>query len=248
MRKTLLYRTGFGGWCINHIEGCSHGCMYPCYAMLIKEKSGAIKDYEDWIRPKIVSNALELLDAELRRKRKKPQSVHLCFSTDPFMHGYAEVTEGSLKIIEKLNSCGIPCSTLSKGVHPADKLTGEGFSKDNSHGITVVSIDEGFRREFEPGAAPIKDRIDALRKLSGQGLSTYICMEPYPTPNIFKQDLKKILEAVSFADEIIFGRLNYNPSAKGFKHHKEFYQSQAQTVRKFCNSRKINCMVMRDTR
>jgi len=35
-RKELLYKTGveYGDYTINHALGCSHGCNYPCYAML----------------------------------------------------------------------------------------------------------------------------------------------------------------------------------------------------------------------
>ena len=33
-RKTLLYHSGveYSDFCLNHVEGCSHGCKYPCYA------------------------------------------------------------------------------------------------------------------------------------------------------------------------------------------------------------------------
>ena len=36
-RKTLLYKTGveYGDYTINHIQGCSHGCLYPCYAFMM---------------------------------------------------------------------------------------------------------------------------------------------------------------------------------------------------------------------
>ena len=59
-RKTLLYKTGveYGDYTINHVLGCSHGCMYPCYAFLMNKKFGKVKDYKDWITPKIVSNAV----------------------------------------------------------------------------------------------------------------------------------------------------------------------------------------------
>ena len=34
-RKSLLYRSGLGFWCVNHVQGCAHGCNYPCYAYLL---------------------------------------------------------------------------------------------------------------------------------------------------------------------------------------------------------------------
>ncbi|EGD50045.1 radical SAM domain-containing protein, partial [Thermoanaerobacter ethanolicus JW 200] len=59
--------------------------------------------YEEWIIPKIVSNALELLDKEIPKLKDKIHFVYLSFMTDPFMIGYPEVVKLSLEIIKKLN-------------------------------------------------------------------------------------------------------------------------------------------------
>ena len=72
IRKTLLYKSGveYADYAINHAEGCSHGCTYPCYAMMMKKRCGVIKTYKDWLTPKIVGNALELLDKEIPKYKK----------------------------------------------------------------------------------------------------------------------------------------------------------------------------------
>jgi DNA repair photolyase len=38
-RKSLIYITGikYGNYTINHIQGCSHGSKYSCYAFLLKK-------------------------------------------------------------------------------------------------------------------------------------------------------------------------------------------------------------------
>ena len=102
-RKSLLYKTDveYGDYTINHVLGCSHGCLYPCYAFNIKKRFGIIKEYNDWLKPKIVSNALELLDKEIPKYKKDIKSVQLSFTTDPFMQGYPEVSELTIKIIKK---------------------------------------------------------------------------------------------------------------------------------------------------
>ena len=79
----------------------------------------------------------------------------------------------------------------------------------------IGSLDENFHKEFEPGSASYKDRIDSLKHLYDKGFKTWVSIEPYPTPNIIRQDLMKILEAISFVDKIIFGRLNYNVKSSG---------------------------------
>lgn len=65
-------------------------------------------------------------------------------------------------------------------------------------------------------------------------------MEPYPTPNLINQDLNELLEAVSFADRIIFGRTNYSKEVtSGYPEHKKFYNEKAKEVIDFCMNRKI---------
>lgn len=73
----------------------------------MKKRFGQIKDYESWLEPVLVSNTLELLDKEIPRLRDKIQSVQLCFTTDPFMEGYPEVSQMSIAAIRKLNEAGI---------------------------------------------------------------------------------------------------------------------------------------------
>jgi DNA repair photolyase len=240
-RKTLLYKTGVGGmdYCINHALGCSHGCRYPCYAYSMKKSYGQVTSYEDWCRPKLVSNALELLDKELAKFGDKVRSVHLCFATDPFMAGYPEIRDTSLKIIEKLNARGIPCSTLTKSVHPKELADKTRFSEKNEYGMSIVSLDESFREKWEPGSAPYGDRIDSLKFLSDKGFYTWAHIEPYPTPNIVEQEITPLLERISFVRSLSFEGWNYNPLVRQYKDFRNFYLEQERLVREFCRARAI---------
>ena len=233
-RKTMLYKTGveYGDYTMNHVFGCAHGCKYPCYAFLLKKRFGQVSSYEDWLEPRIVSNTLELLDAEIPRLKDKIKSVQLCFTTDPFMYGFDEVTNMSIAAIKKLNAAKIKCLVLTKGILPIELAE---CSKDNEYGITLISLDEAYREKMEPGAAPFKERIDALKALSDKGCKTWVSMEPYPTPNLIEQDLANILQAISFVDKIIFGRTNYSKEVSAYRQHKQFYNECAQQVIEFCN-------------
>ena len=75
--------------------------------------------------------------------------------------------------------------------------------------------------------------------LSDKGLKTWASIEPYPTPNIVKQDLLKILNKISFADKIVFGKLNYNVKISQFKEAKQFYEDSANLVKDFCIAKGI---------
>lgn len=234
-RQSLLYKTGveYGDYTINHVQGCAHGCKFPCYAMMMAKRFGKAKTYEEWCEPKLAENALEILDKEIPKLKDKIESVHLCFSTDPFMYGYDEVSKMSIEIIKKLNESGIKCTALTKGILPIELAT---LSHENEYGITLVSLDEEFRKDIEPHTSPYQDRIEALRALHDAGCKTWVSIEPYPTPNFIEQDLNEILEAISFCDKIIFGRLNYNKKVSEFKDHKAYFNKLAEQVTAYCEA------------
>lgn len=241
LRKTLLYQSKveYADFCINHVEGCAHGCTFPCYAMMMKKRCGIIKSYKEWLQPKIVANALELMEKEIPRYRHKIKFVHLCFSTDPFMYKYPEVADLTLKIIERLNKDKIYCTVLTKGIYPKVLANTKKYGENNEYGITIVSLDEKFKKRFEPYSASYKDRIKSLKYLNKKGLKTWISMEPYPTPNLIQQDLHKILREISFVDKIIFGKLNYNVKSSQFSANRDFYYNCAKIVIEFCKNKGI---------
>jgi len=240
-RKKLLYRSGLGFMCVNAALGCSHGCRYPCYAFMMGRSYGRTASYEEWCRPKLVSNAAQLLEKELDRLKEKPEVINFSLTTDPFMVGYSEVTAMSLALIELINARGIPVSILTKGRLPGELADRSRFPAENTYGISLASLDEGFREKWEPGAAPYAERIAALRLLHEAGRRTLVHMEPYPTPNIIAQDLGAILEKIGFIDELYFGGWNYNKIATAFPGRGEFYRDQGEIARRFCARRGIDC-------
>lgn len=245
-RKSMLYKTGveYGDYTINFVQGCAHGCKYPCYAFTLKKRFGQVKTYEEWLKPYLVSNTLEILDREIPRLKDKIQSVQLCFSTDPFMYGYPEIEQMSIAAIKKLNKAGIKCTVLTKGILP--EILAE-CSEENEYGITLISLNEEYRKRMEPGAAPYAERLAALKRLHDRGCKTWVSIEPYPTPNLIDQNLIEILETVCFADKIIFGRTNYSKDISAYKQHKLFYNKCAEMVIDFCKENGIDYHIKEKT-
>lgn len=245
-RKSMLYKTGveYGDYTMNHVFGCAHGCKYPCYAYLMAKRFGKVSAYEEWLKPRLVGNTLEILNREIPKLKSKIKSVQLCFTTDPFMYGYDDIKELSLAAIKKLNDAGIKCTVLTKGLLPPELAK---FSDANEYGITLISLDEGYRRRIEPGAAPYAERLAALCALHDEGCKTWVSIEPYPTPNLIEQDLNDLLEKVAFTDKIIFGRTNYNKEISAFKAHRAFYNEQAELVVDFCKERNIMFHIKKGT-
>ena len=254
-RKSMLYKTGveYGDYSMNHVLGCAHGCKYPCYAFNMMKRFGKVDSYEQWCKPKIVSNTIELLDKEIPKLKGKINRVHLCFSTDPFMYGYDEIAKMSIAAIQKLNIAGIKCTALTKGIVPFFVPFGSYPYNRNEYGITLVSLDEKFREKYEPNSAPIAERLKALEDLSRKRhCKTWVSIEPYPTPNIFEQELDEILDAVRFTDKIIFGKWNYNKEISKYGNYKNdgykgFYETCAAMVENFCRQTNIEYIIKKGT-
>lgn len=245
-RKSLLYKTKveYGDYTVNHVAGCAHGCMFPCYAYNMAKRFGHIKTYADWIEPHLVSNSIELLNEELPKLKDKIKSVQLCFMTDPFMDKYPEVGEMSLKIINRINQDDIKCVILTKGTLP-DYL--ETTSKINEYGITLVSLSDNFKKHYEPFATEYEKRIAALKKLHDEGFPTWVSIEPFPTPNIGETPIEDILEKIKFVDKIVFGRLHYNKKVSEYKGYQDFYNESAEKVMNFCDNHKIQYHIKNGT-
>ena len=100
---------------------------------------------------------------------------------------------------------------------------------------------------MEPGAAPLAERLAALKALGDAGCKTWVSMEPYPTPNVCKQELQPILDAVSFADQIVFGRVHYDKRTSAYKDLNAFYRGAAEQVRAYCAENGIDCHIKKGT-
>lgn len=161
--------------------------------------------------------------------------INDCLYAELYCH--TEVKNMSIEAIKKLNAAGIKCSVLTKGILPIELAE---LYKENEYGITLISLDEDFCKRIETGSAPIKKRLAALRALHDVGCKTWVSIEPYPTPNIVKQGLQNILEAVGFVDKIIFGRMNYSKEVTAYKNHKDFFNECSVEVIKFCTERGIS--------
>jgi len=250
IRKKMLYKSGveFEDYSMNHIEGCSHGCKYPCYARLIK-----YKNEDEWLKPKIVSNTLELLDKEIPKLKNEIKEVHLCFTTDLFMYNQPEVIEMSLKIIRKFLENRIHIKTLTKGIIPKELVEIENkfngnfdlFNNNkiiNYYGISLVSLDEDFRKKYEPFTAPYIERIKSLKYLSDNNLYTYVYMEPFSPLITSYEDFKIMLDKIKFIRKIYFGSWQYNAKYKD----KSDFKKYMDYISDFCKNNNIELKIKKE--
>lgn len=157
---------------MNLYRGCCHGCIYcdsrsDCYR---------VEDF-DTVRAK--ANAIELLQAELR-SRKKPGIVASGAMSDPYnpFEKQLQLTRQSLQVIDR-SLMGAAVITKSDLVlRDADV-----FRSIQAHSpvlvlLTVTTVDDDLARLVEPHAPPPSDRFAACRILSDYGIFTGILMTP----------------------------------------------------------------------
>ena len=212
-------------WSVNVAWGCRN-CTY-CYN---RRRTGGNITY-----PK--EPPVELVRKQLAGGLK-PEGVFLSFGCEPLLDDVNFAN--TWNIVNLLREHDIPVAVLSK----MDTLL-IAYEKVR-HGMTIVSLSHIFDFQYEPGALSSVQRVEKLQNASARGCFTWVSVEPYPCPSIFKQDLKELLERLAFVDFMIFGKLNHDKRANT-PEAKEFYKQAAVEFADFCKGHGIRYHVKSDT-
>ena len=174
---------------MNLYRGCSHGCIYcdsrsKCYQMN--------HDFEDI---EVKENALELLEAALRRKRKRCM-IGTGAMTDPYIPlekklGY---TRKALLLIEKYGF-GVALQTKSDLVlRDLDILRQINEKTKAVVQMTLTTADEKLCRIIEPNVSTTNERFETLKALRDAGIPTVVWLCPVlPFINDTEENIRTIL-------------------------------------------------------
>lgn len=174
---------------MNLYRGCSHGCIYcdsrsKCYQMN--------HDFEDI---EVKENALELLEAALRRKRKRCM-IGTGAMTDPYLPleknlGY---TRKALLLIEKYGF-GVALQTKSDLVlRDLDILRQINEKTKAVVQMTLTTADEKLCRIIEPNVSTTNERFETLKALRDAGIPTVVWLCPVlPFINDTEENIRTIL-------------------------------------------------------
>jgi DNA repair photolyase len=189
---------------VNPYLGCWHGCVY-CYARYMTKFSKSKCQWGEFVDVKI--NAPEMLKRELFGLKKG--LVSLSTVTDPYQAPERKYRL-TRRILEELAAYNFSVSILTKSnliLRDIDIL--KKFERNNLEvGFSITTLDEEVRRHFEPNAPSIKDRINALKQLSEQGIKTWVFIAPI-LPYISENTIRDLLNEIRHsADYIMLDRLN----------------------------------------
>ena len=175
---------------MNLYRGCLHGCIYcdsrsDCYHM-----DHLFEDIE------VKENALELLDASLKKKRK-PCMIGMGSMTDPYipLEDQLRYTRGALEIIDR-NGFGVTLITKSSRVlRDIDLLKLIQTHSKCVIQMTLTTYDEELCKILEPHVSTTKERFETLLTLHKEGIPTIVWLTPIlPFINDNEENLRGILD------------------------------------------------------
>jgi DNA repair photolyase len=206
--KSVLSKSQVYDYALNPYVGCAHACVY-CYAKFMKRFTGHTERWGDFVDVKI--NAPELLAREVKKKKKGRVWVSgVCDPYQPLEKRYM-ITKKCLSILAENNW---PFSIQTKSPLVLRDIEILKRAPDAEVTFTITTADENIRRTFEPGAPPVKNRIEALAKLHAAGISTCAMIAPVlPGAEGLVSELK------GKVDNVLVDRLNYHYADWLYKKH-----------------------------
>jgi len=204
--KSILNRSRIPDldYTINPYTGCLHGCVY-CYARFMVRYTQKQYRWGSFVDIKI--NALEILKKQFPKFKKG--KVSLSTVTDPYQAVEAKY-EITRKILEQLAENRFPVSILTKSnlVERDIDILRQLNRKECEVGFSISTLNEKIRRNFEPHAPPIKNRIQSLKTVHRAGIKTWVFIAPV-LPGFTEESLYDLLmEIKGSVDYIMLDRLN----------------------------------------
>ena len=192
-------------WSLNPYLGCAHGCYY-CFARAYHARYRERNVGSDFDRNvEVRVNIAEQLRSELRRPRDG--SLAIGTATDPYqpIEGRYRLTR---RCLEVLVEHPMPTSIVTKGplvVRDIDVLRELDRRTDVTVYFSVPCVDEGVVRKTDPGTAPPRQRLRAVRMLRDAGIdAAVLCAPLLPGISDSAQSIDRAAKAASEAGATAF--------------------------------------------
>jgi DNA repair photolyase len=166
-------------WSLNPYMGCVHRCTF-CYVRAFERRADrpSGEDYGRMIRVK--TNVVSVLRLELARRTWRHELVAIGAATDPYQpaEGRYRLTRGCLEVLAAART---PFNLITRGpliVRDIEILRTAADRVDVDVSFSIPTLDESVWRRTEPGTAPPRQRLRAVRALVDAGIRTSVGMAP----------------------------------------------------------------------
>jgi DNA repair photolyase len=166
-------------WSLNPYMGCAHRCTF-CYVRAFERRADRPSDERYGLTIRVKINVADVLARELARPSWKRELVAVGAATDPYQpaEGRYRLTRACLAALARGRT---PLSLITRGpmiVRDIDVLQEAARRAGVDVNISVPTLDAEIWRRTEPGTAPPRQRLRALRKLVDAGIKAGVGMAP----------------------------------------------------------------------
>ena len=177
--STALNRvTGMGfRWSLNPYMGCAHRCAF-CYVRGFERRADRPSDERYGTNIRVKVNVVEVLRAELSRRSWRRETVAIGAATDPY-----QPAEGRYRLTREclvaLGEARTPLDLITRGpliVRDIDVLAGASRRAAVRVSISIATLDEELSARLEPGVAPPRQRLRAIRLLTDAGIAAGVAV------------------------------------------------------------------------
>lgn len=201
--KTVISRNdspdiGFSA-SINPYRGCEHGCVY-CYARPAHAYMGLSPGLDFESKLFFKPDAARLLEAEISSPHYRPEVIHIGGNTDPYQpqERHLRVTRGVIEVLARFNH---PFTVITKSgliLRDLDLLAPAAAMGLARVAISITTLDRRLARSMEPRAATPEKRLDAVRRLSQEGVPAMVMFAPC-IPGFNDHEMEAVLERAASA-------------------------------------------------
>jgi DNA repair photolyase len=177
---------------LNLLSGCPHRCTF-CFARAYPGYPGDDLAY-------LYANTADRLRQELQERRKRPQAVYLCPSTDPFPP-FAAVQAEAVRVLEVLAEFGVEAWFMTRGYIRPSAVEALARHKELVR-VTVglTTVDRNLQRVIEPLAAPPRLRLRQMADLRDLGIKVQATVDPLlPGITDTRANLEPVVNALADA-------------------------------------------------
>ncbi|MGH7730128.1 MAG: radical SAM protein [Candidatus Eiseniibacteriota bacterium] len=166
-------------WSLNPYMGCAHRCTF-CYVRGFERRADRPADdrYGESVRVKV--NVAQVLAAELSRPSWAREEVVVGAATDPYQpaEGRYRLTRECIRLLAHHRT---PFSIITRGplvVRDRDVLAQASRRVSVAVNLSIPTLDDRVWRTTEPGTAPPRQRLRALRMLRDAGIRAGVALAP----------------------------------------------------------------------
>jgi len=176
--KSVLNRSGMGGFTLNPYTGCPVGCSY-CYVPHMAHKQTEDRAWGSYVEVK--NGAAQVLAQQLKRLRQ-PTRIFMSSATDPYQPAEEQhrITRAMLEVFVRYPEHALHILTKQPLVErDADLLT---QLPRVAVGMSFSTLDDHLSSIIEPWAPVTSERLAVIRRLSARGIATYLLWAPAIVP------------------------------------------------------------------